>query len=324
VSATPLLSVRDLRKHFPITGGVMSREVARVHAVDGVSFDLAEGETLGLVGESGCGKSTTGRCILRLIEPSGGEVLFRGEDVTKLDRGAMRALRRDMQIIFQDPFASLNPRHSIGGIIGEALDIHGLTKSRAEREARIVSLLETVGLRPDHMRRFPHEFSGGQRQRIGIARALAVEPKLIICDEPVSALDVSIQAQVINLLEDLQERFNLTYLFIAHDLSVVEHISNRVAVMYLGRVVEIASSRELYENPRHPYTEALLSAVPIPDPTAKRQRIMLQGDVPNPINPPSGCHFHPRCPIAEKRCTQETPLLRESSQGHFVSCHLRG
>jgi oligopeptide transport system ATP-binding protein len=324
VSATPLLSVRDLRKHFPINGGVMSREVARVHAVDGVSFDLAEGETLGLVGESGCGKSTTGRCILRLIEPSGGEVLFRGEDVTKLDRGAMRALRRDMQIIFQDPFASLNPRHSIGGIIGEALDIHGLTKSRAEREARIVSLLETVGLRPDHMRRFPHEFSGGQRQRIGIARALAVEPKLIICDEPVSALDVSIQAQVINLLEDLQERFNLTYLFIAHDLSVVEHISNRVAVMYLGRVVEIASSRELYENPRHPYTEALLSAVPIPDPTAKRQRIMLQGDVPNPINPPSGCHFHPRCPIAEKRCTQETPLLRESSQGHFVSCHLRG
>jgi oligopeptide transport system ATP-binding protein len=324
VSATPLLSVRDLRKHFPITGGLMSREVARVHAVDGVSFDLAEGETLGLVGESGCGKSTTGRCILRLIEPSGGEVLFRGEDVTQLDRGAMRALRRDMQIIFQDPFASLNPRHSIGGIIGEALDIHGLTKSRAEREARIVSLLETVGLRPDHMRRFPHEFSGGQRQRIGIARALAVEPKLIICDEPVSALDVSIQAQVINLLEDLQERFNLTYLFIAHDLSVVEHISNRVAVMYLGRVVEIASSRELYENPRHPYTEALLSAVPIPDPTAKRQRIMLQGDVPNPINPPSGCHFHPRCPIAEKRCTQETPVLRESSQGHFVSCHLRG
>ncbi len=324
MSATPLLSVRDLRKHFPITGGLMSREVARVHAVDGVSFDLAEGETLGLVGESGCGKSTTGRCILRLIEPSGGEVLFRGEDVTQLDRGAMRALRRDMQIIFQDPFASLNPRHSIGGIIGEALDIHGLTKSRAEREARIVSLLETVGLRPDHMRRFPHEFSGGQRQRIGIARALAVEPKLIICDEPVSALDVSIQAQVINLLEDLQERFNLTYLFIAHDLSVVEHISNRVAVMYLGRVVEIASSRELYENPRHPYTEALLSAVPIPDPTAKRQRIMLQGDVPNPINPPSGCHFHPRCPIAEKRCTQETPVLRESSQGHFVSCHLRG
>jgi oligopeptide transport system ATP-binding protein len=324
VSDAPLLRVRGLRKHFPITGGILAREVARVHAVDSVSFDIAAGETLGLVGESGCGKSTTGRCILRLLEPSGGEVLFSGQDVTRLDRSALRALRRDMQIIFQDPFASLNPRHTVGGIIGEALDIHGLTKSPAEREARIVDLLETVGLRPDHMRRFPHEFSGGQRQRIGIARALAVEPKLIVCDEPVSALDVSIQAQVINLLEDLQERFNLTYLFIAHDLSVVEHISNRVAVMYLGRVVELAPSRALYENPRHPYTEALLSAVPIPDPKVKRQRIMLQGDVPNPINPPAGCHFHPRCPIAEKRCAQETPELRESAPGHWVSCHLRG
>jgi oligopeptide transport system ATP-binding protein len=324
VSGAPLVSVRGLRKHFPILGGVLAREVARVHAVDGVSFDIDAGETLGLVGESGCGKSTTGRCILRLLEPSGGEVLFRGQDVTRLDRKALRALRREMQIIFQDPFASLDPRQNVGSIIGEALDIHGLAKSPAEREARIVDLLETVGLRPDHMRRFPHEFSGGQRQRIGIARALAVEPKLIVCDEPVSALDVSIQAQVINLLEDLQERFNLTYLFIAHDLSVVEHISNRVAVMYLGRVVEIAPSRALYENPRHPYTEALLSAVPIPDPKVKRQRIMLQGDVPNPINPPGGCHFHPRCPIAEKRCAQETPALRESAPGHWVACHLRG
>ncbi len=324
MSDTPLLRVRELRKHFPISGGVLAREVARVHAVDGVSFDIAEGETLGLVGESGCGKSTTGRCILHLIEPSGGEILFRGQNVRQLDRTALRALRRDMQIIFQDPFASLNPRHTVGGIIGEAIDIHRLARTRAEREARIVELLETVGLRPDHMRRFPHEFSGGQRQRIGIARALAVEPRLIVCDEPVSALDVSIQAQVINLLEDLQDRFNLTYLFIAHDLSVVEHISTRVAVMYLGRVVEIAPSRGLYDNPRHPYTEALLSAVPIPDPRVKRQRIMLQGDVPNPINPPSGCHFHTRCPIAEKHCRQEAPALRESSPGHWVACHLRG
>jgi oligopeptide transport system ATP-binding protein len=322
--AEELLKVRDLRKRFAIKGGILSRTVDQVHAVDGVSFEIGKGETLGLVGESGCGKSTTGRCILRLIEPSSGEVWFQGNDVTKMDHGALQALRRDMQIIFQDPYASLNPRLKVGAIIGEALTIHKLAPTQKAMEDRVVQLLETVGLQPDHMHRFPHEFSGGQRQRIGIARALAVEPKLIVCDEPVSALDVSIQAQVINLLEDLQEQFGLTYLFIAHDLSVVEHISTRVAVMYLGRVVEIAPSRELYDNPLHPYTEALLSAVPIPDPTVKRKRIMLQGDVPNPIRPPSGCHFHTRCPIAKPDCAQRTPELRESKPGHWVSCHYRG
>jgi peptide/nickel transport system ATP-binding protein len=321
----PLLRVKDLVKHFAITGGVLSREVDRVHAVDQVSFDIDAGETLGLVGESGCGKSTTGRCILRLIEPTAGEIWFEGKNVTAFGREQLRALCRDMQIIFQDPFASLNPRMTVATIIGEALTIHRLTKSREAYRDRIVELLETVGLQADHMRRYPHEFSGGQRQRIGIARALAVEPKLIVCDEPVSALDVSIQAQVINLLEDLQEKFSLTYLFIAHDLSVVEHISTRVAVMYLGRVVEIAPARDLYNEPLHPYTEALLSAVPIPDPTVRRKRITLPGDVPNPIRPPSGCHFHTRCPIRQlPLCSTQKPALKQGRSGHWVSCHLRG
>ena len=319
----PLLSVRGLKKHFIVKGGVLGREVDRVYAVDGVSLDIAPGETLGLVGESGCGKSTTGRCIMRLLDVTAGEIWFEGRDVTRIDGAALRGLRRDLQIIFQDPYASLNPRHTVGTIISEALIIHRLAKNRRELENRIVDLLETVGLEADHMRRYPHEFSGGQRQRIGIARALAVEPKLIVCDEPVSALDVSIQAQVINLLEDLQRKFSLTYLFIAHDLSVVEHISDRVAVMYLGRVVEIASARELYDNPRHPYTEALLSAVPIPDPKVKRKRIVLQGDVPNPIHPPAGCHFHTRCPIAVARCSVEIPALEQGRPGHWVACHLR-
>jgi peptide/nickel transport system ATP-binding protein len=320
----PLLSVKGLVKNFSVRGGILSREVDVVHAVDGVSFAIGPGETLGLVGESGSGKSTTGRCILRLIEPTAGEVWFEGRNVTALGQNALRSLCRDMQIIFQDPFASLNPRMTVGAIIGEALTIHGLAKSKQEFEARVIELLETVGLKADHMSRFPHEFSGGQRQRIGIARALAVEPKLIVCDEPVSALDVSIQAQVINLLEDLQEKFGLTYLFIAHDLSVVEHISTRVAVMYLGRIVEIASSRDLYTTPLHPYTEALLSAVPIPDPGAKRERIMLKGEVPSPMRPPSGCHFHTRCPIRKlPLCSAEVPALEEKRPGHWAACHLR-
>ncbi|MGC2413121.1 MAG: ABC transporter ATP-binding protein [Stellaceae bacterium] len=317
----PLLRVEGLVKNFPVKRRLW-RAVEQVHAVDQVSFQIAAGETLGLVGESGCGKSTTGRCILRLIEPTAGEIWFDGRDVTALSGAALRALCRDMQIIFQDPYASLDPRMTVGAIIGEALIIHSLTNSRRQFEERIVELLETVGLNADHMRRYPHEFSGGQRQRIGIARALAVSPKLIVCDEPVSALDVSIQAQVINLLEDLQQQFGLTYLFIAHDLSVVEHISTRVAVMYLGRIVETASAHDLYAAPKHPYTQALLSAVPIPDPAVKRQRIRLKGDVPNPIHPPAGCHFHTRCPQAMARCSIEAPVHQELAPGHSVACHL--
>jgi oligopeptide transport system ATP-binding protein len=321
--SAPLLKVENLTKAFPIHSGLLKRQTGAVQAVNGVNFHVDAGETLGLVGESGCGKSTTGRCVLRLIEPTSGDIIFEGKNVRALGGEALRTLRRDIQIIFQDPYASLNPRMNVGTIIGEALIIHKLAKTNREFDDRVVSLLETVGLKADHRTRYPHEFSGGQRQRIGIARALAVEPKLIICDEPVSALDVSIQAQVINLLEDLQQKFGLAYLFVAHDLSVVEHISRRVAVMYLGRIVEMAESRALYASPKHPYTEALLSAVPIPDPKVKRQRIRLSGEVPSPANPPSGCHFHARCPIAQPRCSQEVPKLKQSADGHWVACHLR-
>ena len=323
MAETALLQVKNLKKYFPIRGGLFSREVARVHAVDDVSFTIQKGETLGLVGESGCGKSTTGRCILRLIEPTSGEVTFEEKNVTALDKRSLRHLRRDMQIIFQDPYASLNPRMTVGSIIGEAIVIHKLAKTRKEREERVIHLLETVGMSSEHLRRYPHEFSGGQRQRIGIARALAVSPKLIVADEPVSALDVSIQAQVINLLEDLQKQFNLTYLFIAHDLSVVEHISTRVAVMYLGKIVEIAPAKELYNNPKHPYTEALLSAVPIPDPAVKRKRILLEGDVPSPIKPPSGCRFHTRCPVRVPACSENEQVLKQISPDHWVACQVR-
>jgi oligopeptide transport system ATP-binding protein len=322
MAETPLLDVKHLKKHFPIKGGVFSKTIGYVYAVDDINFTLEKGETLGLVGESGCGKSTTGRTILRLIEPTDGAIYFEGQDITHLDKSAMRALRREMQIIFQDPYASLNPRMTVGSIIGEPLEIHKIAKG-SEKEERVASLLQKVGLRAEDMRKYPHEFSGGQRQRIGIARALALNPKLIVCDEPVSALDVSIQAQVINLLEDLQAEFGLSYLFIAHNLNVVEHISNRVAVMYLGQIVELASDEELYKNPQHPYTEALLSAVPIPDPTVKKKRIILEGDVPSPINPPKGCHFHTRCMYKDKICEEVEPEFKDIGGGHWVACHFR-
>ncbi len=319
-----LLEVRNLKKYFPVRRGVFRRVVAHVKAVDGVSFFIRQGETLGLVGESGCGKTTAGRTILRLIDPTDGSILFRTNghtvDIAKLSNRALKPLRRQMQIIFQDPYSSLNPRMTIGDIIGEPLVVHRVG-TPAEREARVRELLEAVGLNPQYMKRYPHEFSGGQRQRIGIARALALGPKLIVCDEPVSALDVSIQAQVLNLLEDLQKEFGLTYLFIAHDLSVVRHISDRVAVMYLGKIVEMAETEELFQNPKHPYTEALLSAVPVPDPDYQRERIILKGDVPSPVNPPSGCYFHPRCPYAQPVCKEQEPAFVDIGGEHFVSCH---
>jgi len=321
-SNAPLIEVRHVKKYFPIRKGLMQREVARVHAVDDVSFAVREGETLGLVGESGCGKSTLGRTIVRLLEPTDGEILFRGEPIQKLGARRLRPLRREMQMVFQDPYASLNPRKRVGTIIGDPLKIHKLGDSK-ERKARVQELLETVGLNPEHYNRFPHEFSGGQRQRIGIARALALQPKLIVADEPVSALDVSIQSQMLNLLEDLQNEFRLTYIFVAHDLGVVRHVSDRIAVMYLGKLVELSPAEELYTRPIMPYTEALLSAVPIPDPdlARKRERIVLEGDVPSPINPPSGCRFHPRCRYATEVCKQIEPPLTDYGNGHLAACH---
>jgi peptide/nickel transport system ATP-binding protein len=320
--SAPLIEVRHVKKYFPIRKGVLQREVARVHAVDDVSFSVREGETLGLVGESGCGKSTLGRTIVRLLQPTAGEIVFDGRPIQTLKPGALRPLRRQMQMVFQDPYASLNPRKRVGSIIGDPLKIHKMGSAR-ERKAQVEQLLETVGLSPEHYNRFPHEFSGGQRQRIGIARALALRPRLVVADEPVSALDVSIQSQMLNLLEDLQDEFGLTYVFIAHDLGVVRHVSDRIAVMYLGKLVELSPAEELYQRPIMPYTEALLSAVPIPDPdlAAKRERIVLEGDVPSPIDPPSGCRFHPRCRYATDVCRQVEPPLADYGNGHLAACH---
>jgi oligopeptide transport system ATP-binding protein len=325
VSAGTLLEVRDLRKHFPVRSGVLGRVTGSVRAVDGVSFSVRAGETLGLVGESGCGKTTTGRAVLRLVEPTSGSVRFDGTELTTLSARAMRAMRRHLQIVFQDPFSSLNPRLTIGSALAEPVELHGLARGPAVRE-RVAELLREVGLSPDHATRYPHEFSGGQRQRIGIARALAVQPRLVVLDEPVSALDVSIQAQIVNLLRELQARMRLAYVFVAHDLSVVEHISDRVAVMYLGRIVETAAREALYASARHPYSQSLLAAVPVPDPARRGERPVLEGDVPSPSRPPSGCAFHPRCPLARRvggldRCRAEVPPAREVAPGHEVACH---
>ncbi len=318
-----LLEIRNLKKHFPVGDGLFSRGKGAVKAVDGVNLTIEEGETVGLVGESGCGKSTLGRTILRLIEPTSGEVVFQGKNLLTMSQRELREIRRQMQIIFQDPYASLNPRMRVGEIVGEGLEIHKLAKGKAKRD-RVMELLHQVGLREDHIERYPHEFSGGQRQRIGIARALAVSPKFIVCDEPVSSLDVSIQAQIINLLQELQEKMHLTYLFISHDLRVVEHLSHRVAIMYLGKVVEIAKSDTIYRDAKHPYTRALLSAVPIPNMSLKKERIVLEGDVPSPVNPPPGCTFHPRCSYREALCSQSEPALDFGADGHGVSCHVFG